>query len=69
MREVDGHDHAALREALGSVPWEPGRPSCLIAHTTKGRGVDFMQDQLAWHYKSPNPDQLADALRQLGCPD
>ncbi|MGE3308330.1 MAG: transketolase [Limisphaerales bacterium] len=69
VREVDGHDHAALRQALDSVPWEPGHPSCLIAHTTKGRGVDFMQDQLAWHYKSPNPDQLAEALRQLGCPD
>lgn len=68
-REVDGHDHAALHAALNSIPWEPGRPSCLIAHTTKGRGVDFMQDQLAWHYKSPDASQLADALRQLGCPD
>ncbi len=69
VREVDGHDHVALASALGSVPWEPGRPSCLIAHTTKGRGVDFMQDQLAWHYKSPDAGQLANALRQLGCPD
>jgi len=69
VREVDGHDHAALGAALGSVPWESGRPSCLIAHTTKGRGIDFMQDQLAWHYKSPDATQLAEALRQLGCPD
>jgi len=68
VREVDGHDHAALREALAAVPWEPGRPSCLIAHTTKGRGVDFMQDQLAWHYKSPDAAQLAEALRQLTPP-
>ncbi len=65
VREVDGHDHAALRESLAAIPWKPGRPSCLIAHTTKGRGVDFMQDQLAWHYKSPNAAQLAEALRQL----
>lgn len=69
VREVDGHDHAALGAALGSIPWEAGRPSCLIAHTTKGRGIDFMQDQLAWHYKSPDATQLAEALRQLGCPD
>lgn len=69
VREVDGHDHAAIRSALETVPWEPGRPSCLIAHTTKGRGVDFMQDQLAWHYKSPDATQLAEALRQLGCPE
>lgn len=66
VREVDGHDHAALQAALGSVPWEPGKPSCLIARTTKGQGVDFMQDQLAWHYKSPDQTQLAEALRQIG---
>lgn len=66
VKEVDGHDHAALREALGTVPWEPGRPSCLIARTVKGRGVDFMENQLAWHYRSPDAQQLAEALRQLG---
>jgi transketolase len=66
VREVDGHDHSAIRAALQTVPWEPGRPSCLIAHTTKGRGVDFMEHQLPWHYKSPDAAQLASALAQLG---
>jgi len=66
VREVDGHDRLALDSALATVPWEPGRPSCLIAHTTKGKGVDFMEGSLAWHYKSPSNDELAAALRQLG---
>lgn len=68
VREIDGHDHSAIRAALQTVPWEPGRPSCLIAHTTKGRGVDFMENQLPWHYKSPDATQLASALTQLGQP-
>jgi transketolase len=67
VREVDGHDHAAIRTALSAVPWESGRPSCLIAHTIKGKGVDFMENKLRWHYFSPKSDQLSAALGQLGC--
>lgn len=65
VREVDGHDHVAIRTALSSIPWEPGRPSCLIAHTVKGKGVDFMESNLRWHYSAPKADQLATALAQL----
>ncbi|MFD0527293.1 transketolase [Kitasatospora arboriphila] len=43
VRETDGHDPAALVEHLGSAPWEPGRPSLLICHTVKGRGVPFLE--------------------------
>lgn len=70
VREVDGHDHDALQGALAGLPWEPGRPSCLIARTIKGKGVDFMENQLAWHYRSPDAAQTESALRQieLGCP-
>lgn len=67
VREVDGHDHAAIRAALAAVPWETGKPSVLIAHTIKGKGVDFMEGSLQWHYSSPKADQLASALSQLGC--
>lgn len=66
VREVDGHDHAALQEALGAAPWEAGKPSCVIAHTVKGKGVPFMENTLAWHYKSPDQEQLTAALRALG---
>ena len=66
VREVDGHDHQAIRAALTSLPWEPGRPGCLIAHTIKGKGVSFMENQLPWHYKSPNSEQLRQALSEIG---
>lgn len=65
IRELNGHDHDALRSALVNVPWEPDKPSCLIAHTVKGKGVDFMEDSLEWHYKSPRNAQYDEALRQL----
>lgn len=65
VREVDGHDHAELTELLGSAPWEPGKPSFLIAHTTKGKGVSFMENSVDWHYKSPSAEQLAQALGEL----
>ncbi|MFN0128177.1 MAG: transketolase [Verrucomicrobiales bacterium] len=65
VREVDGHDHAELADALKTIPWETGRPSCLIAHTVKGRGVDFMENSLDWHYRSPSDADLARALSQL----
>jgi len=67
VREVDGHNCDEIRRALVSVPWEPCKPSCLIAHTIKGKGASFMENQLAWHYKSPNDAQLQQALKELGC--
>ncbi|MBV8501655.1 MAG: transketolase [Paucibacter sp.] len=65
VREVDGHDHAALAKLLGAVPWEPGKPSFLIAHTIKGKGVSFMENSVDWHYKSPSAEQLAQALEEI----
>lgn len=67
VREVDGHDQEAILAQLSTTPWEPGRPSVLIAHTIKGKGVDFMENNLQWHYSSPKAEQLASALTQLGC--
>ena len=67
VREIDGHDHAAIAAALQTLPFEPGKPNCLIAHTIKGKGVDFMENQLLWHYRTPNAGQVKDALKQLGC--
>jgi transketolase len=67
VREVDGHNHAEIRKALTGMPWQSGSPSCLIAHTTKGKGVSFMENDLAWHYRSPTDAQLTQALQELGC--
>jgi len=65
VKEIDGHDHTAIRGALASVPFEKGKPSCIIAHTIKGKGVDFMENQLKWHYSSPDQEQLKSALAQI----
>jgi len=69
VREIDGHNHDEIRGALSALPWEPGRPNCLIAHTVKGKGVGFMENELLWHYRSPNKEQLKQALQELGCSD
>lgn len=66
VRELDGHDHEAVRAALRALPWERGRPNCLVAHTVKGKGVEFMENRLEWHYRSPDATQLAAALAGLG---
>ena len=65
VREIDGHDHGQIRAALGQLPFTPGRPSALIAHTVKGKGVDFMENQLLWHYRTPDAGQVEQALAQL----
>lgn len=67
VREIDGHDHAAICAALRDLPWAPGRPSCLLARTVKGKGVSFMEGQLLWHYKSPDATQVQQALQEIGC--
>ncbi len=66
VREIDGHDHRQILDACRALPFEPGRPSTIIAHTVKGKGVGFMEDKLLWHYKSPTDEQLAAALAELG---
>ena len=66
VREVDGHDHRQINTALSNLPFESGRPSLLLAHTIKGKGVPFMEDRLEWHYRSPNARQLDEALETVG---
>lgn len=65
VREVDGHDHHALAQALAGTSWQAGKPSVLVAHTTKGKGVSFMENSVEWHYRSPNAEQLEQALKEL----
>jgi transketolase len=67
--DVDGHDVVALREVLRSVPNAPERPTCVIAHTRKGRGVSFMEDKVEWHHRVPTTAELEIALRELDAHD
>jgi transketolase len=62
VREIDGHDLNEVHDAMTKTPIERGRPTVIIAHTVKGKGVAFMENQLAWHYKSPSVEQLRQAL-------
>jgi transketolase len=65
VREIDGHDLAAVEAAYAAVPFEPGRPSCIVAHTVKGKGVSYMEDRLLWHYRAPRGEDLDKALAEL----
>jgi transketolase len=66
VREIDGHDFRQIEETLQNLPVEAGKPTCVIAHTIKGKGVDFMEDKVLWHYRSPDAEELRMALAQLG---
>jgi transketolase len=63
--ECDGHDLAALLEAFADARVPRDRPTCIIAHTVKGKGVTFMENNNEFHGKAPTPEQLAVALAQL----
>lgn len=65
VREIDGHDVTAIRSTLESVPFEPGRPNAVIAHTVKGKGVSWMEGKVLWHYRSPNAEELERALAEV----
>lgn len=64
--EIDGHDHAALLKRLDSLPLAKGRPSCLVANTTKGKGVSFAENKPEWHHGVPTAADLIAARRELG---
>lgn len=64
--EVDGHDLAALEAALTQVPDGSGKPVAVIAHTVKGRGISFMEDDNNWHYRIPKAAEVEAARKELG---
>jgi transketolase len=64
-QEIDGHDLTAVVVALDALPTAPGRPNAIVAHTVKGKGVSFMEDDLEWHYRPPNDADLARALAEI----
>ncbi len=61
--EVDGHDHRALLDAANHR--DPARPTCVIAHTIKGKGISFMEDRVEWHHKVPTAEQVEQARQEL----
>jgi len=66
VAEVDGHDPEALLNRFSALPIASGKPTCLIAHTIKGKGVSFAENKPAWHHGVPTREQLVEAGRELG---
>lgn len=64
--EVDGHELNTLIEVMRNVPDGSGKPVAIVAHTVKGKGVSFMEDDNNWHYRIPDMDELEKAKRELG---
>jgi len=62
VAEVDGHNIEELRSALAKVPFDPAKPSAIICHTIKGKGVSCVENNLAWHHKSRVSDEELEAL-------
>jgi len=63
--ECDGHDHAAIRRAFDAAEGHRGQPTCVIAHTIKGKGISFMEGDHNWHAKVPTDTDLTTALDEL----
>lgn len=65
-QEIDGHDVVKLAELMSNVPNGSGKPVALIAHTVKGKGVSFMEDDNNWHYRAPTAEEVVMAHKELG---
>lgn len=60
----DGHNHEALRKSLNG--WKENVPMCVVAHTVKGKGISFMENNLLWHYRDPQGEFYENAKKELG---
>jgi len=65
VREIDGHRMEEIVHALEHVPFEPGKPSAIVAHTVKGKGVSFMEGVPMWHLRGPSKDEARKAFAEL----
>ncbi len=63
--ETDGHDHDSLRTALAVTAIRTDQPTCVIAHTVKGRGVSFMENSVLWHYRTARGEEFDAAMQEL----
>jgi transketolase len=61
---ADGNDLGQVIAAYDQ-PTQPGKPKAILAHTVKGKGVSFMENQVGWHGKAPNEEQRQQALQEL----
>lgn len=62
---IDGHDFDAIENAFAEAEKTEGKPTAIVAKTTKGKGVSFMENQCGWHGKAPNDEEYAQAMKDL----
>ena len=62
---IDAHDFDAIRAALNEAKATKGMPTCIVMHSTKGKGVSFMEGKAGWHGKAPNDEEYAVAMADL----
>lgn len=62
---INGHDVAEIKQAFEEARKAKNKPTCIIAKTTKGKGISFMENQAGWHGKAPNQEQYEQALKEL----
>ncbi len=65
VKHVDGHDYDALIQVFDTLPFSNGKPSLIIAHTIKGKGISYMENKVKWHHRVPDKEQLEEALKEL----
>lgn len=65
VRQVDGNDVQQLKEAFAALPFEKGKPSLILAHTVKGKGISYMEDVLKWHHGVPTAEEFEKAQHEL----
>ena len=67
VTEIDGHDFTQLEAAFAKFHANAGtgKPTMILMHTTKGKGVSYMEDQAGWHGKAPNDDEYAQGIQEL----
>ncbi|MDR3322010.1 MAG: transketolase [Synergistaceae bacterium] len=65
VRSIDGNDMSEIVRTIGELPFEHGKPSAVVAHTVKSKGLSFAEGKVSYHYWKPNKDELAQAEREL----
>jgi len=63
--EINGHDHDEIKKECSNIPIDKNKPTCVIAHTTKGKGVSFMENSVLWHYRTAHGEEFEAAKKEL----
>jgi transketolase len=63
--EINGNDMSEILDVLDKIPETKGKPTAIIAHTVKGKGISFMEDDNNWHYRIPTEAEVAKAKEEL----